>query len=100
MHGREGGMAPFSWRNRRADRVGHVEEFQVDEDFLPAVVEPVDERVSMTRHEDFEADLVEAYRVAETLDMPPRFLDIGKVERVDQPFLGRIAFAESMAEEV
>ena len=52
----------------------------------------------MTRHQDFQADLVEVHRVAETRYMPLCFLDIGKVERADQPFIGRDSFAESTAE--
>ncbi len=89
VHRGEGEAAAAQPPDRRADGRRHVVELEVGEDLVAALAQPVGEREGLAAHEQLEAELVEADRVAQRLDQPPRRRRRRHVESDDQPLLGR-----------
>ena len=72
--------------HRRRDRGRHVEELEVDEDFLATRDHPVEQLVVAARHEQFEPQLVELHGVAELFRQLPGGRRVGDVHGENQAF--------------
>jgi hypothetical protein len=84
----EGDRAPAELAHGGGHGLRDVEQFQVQEDLLLALEQPVHHLESLAREEELEPHLVEEDRLAQRLDEPLRLGGGGHVEREDQPLLG------------
>src|SRR5262249_39819618 len=85
----EVGIAALELAHRRAHGLRHIEEFEVDEYFLPARPQPLHQLEIAASHEQLEAELVEPDAVAESLDEGLGLASIGHVERHDKALARR-----------
>src|SRR5439155_8802157 len=72
-----------------AHRLRHVEELEIDEYLVAALHQPFEQLEVAARHEQLQAELVEARCVAHSLNERARLLRRRHVERHDQPLGAR-----------